>query len=119
MPVNKSLYPDNWDEIAYNLKESVGWICENCDRICRRGKEPIEDFIGRVTADLPENQAIALSEEIRQKPMRFVLTVAHLNHIPMGVRPENLCCLCSGCHCRYDAKSKAKRRRMKRAKPVS
>jgi len=30
MPIDKSKYPDDWDEIASEYKESVGWKCEKC-----------------------------------------------------------------------------------------
>ena len=43
-----------------------------------------------------------------------VLTVAHLNHTPEDVRPENLAALCQRCHLNYDRQrhiAKARRNR--------
>ena len=25
-------YPDNWEQIATEIKDDAGWCCENCDR---------------------------------------------------------------------------------------
>jgi hypothetical protein len=44
---------------------------------------------------------------------RFVLTVAHLNHIPSDCRPENLRALCAPCHCRYDLSQMALKQQLK------
>lgn len=30
MPVDWSKYPDNWDEIANQVKTRAGWECEQC-----------------------------------------------------------------------------------------
>jgi hypothetical protein len=44
---------------------------------------------------------------------RFILTVAHLNHIPNDCRRENLKALCAPCHCRYDLRAMPLKRRLK------
>lgn len=85
MPYDKSLYPDNWDEIALRVKDHAGWICEHCGKKCR---EPGEKF------DTHKRTA----------------TVSHLNHEPMDCRAGNLRCLCAPCHLKYDAKHHAKTR---------
>ena len=46
---------------------------------------------------------------------RNTLTVAHLNHTPEDVRPENLCAMCAPCHLRYDAQHHAETRRRRMA----
>jgi hypothetical protein len=28
MPMQRELYPDNWEEIAFAVKEEAGWTCE-------------------------------------------------------------------------------------------
>lgn len=43
--------------------------------------------------------------------IRIVLTVAHLDHRPENNDPTNLKALCQRCHLRYDARSKAERRK--------
>ncbi|HDD36640.1 hypothetical protein DRN34_03175 [Thermococci archaeon] len=30
MAWKRELYPENWDEIAREIKERAGWKCENC-----------------------------------------------------------------------------------------
>ena len=42
---------------------------------------------------------------------RRTLTVAHLNHTPEDVRPENLKAMCAPCHLKYDAKHHAETRK--------
>lgn len=86
MPMQKELYPDNWKDIAAAVKEAAEWKCQNCGKQCRRPGEPFDTH-------------------------RNTLTVAHMNHIPSDIRPENLKALCAPCHLRYDAKHHAQTRR--------
>lgn len=83
--MDKSKYPDNWDEIAFEVKEAAGWKCqrEGCEKQCRRPREKFDTH-------------------------KRTLTVAHLNHIEMDCSPENLRAFCAPCHLRYDAKHHAK-----------
>lgn len=30
MPMDRSKYPVNWDDIAYRKKDAAGWKCEKC-----------------------------------------------------------------------------------------
>lgn len=78
MPMQRDLYPPDWEEIARRVKDTAGWRCEECGRQCRRPGVPLDTH-------------------------RRTLTVAHLNHDPADCRPENLRALCAGCHLRYDA----------------
>ena len=90
MPMDKKRYPINWWAIAKGVKDASDWKCQKCGKQCRR---PGEQF------DTPKR----------------TLTVAHLNHMPEDVRPENLMAMCAPCHLRYDAKHHAETRK-KRAK---
>jgi hypothetical protein len=101
--LTRSLYPDDWDAIALAVKHSAKWCCEACDRPCRKPGESFEALIERL------NWAFVPS-----KPGSYVLTVAHLNHIPADCRPENLKALCTVCHCRYDLKAMPTKKRLKR-----
>ena len=47
MPMNCSLYPDNWVEIAVAIKDEAGWICLECKRPCRRTGESLDKFVYR------------------------------------------------------------------------
>jgi hypothetical protein len=107
MPMQRERYPGDWGAIALQIKTEVNWKCEQCDRECRRVGETLQHFIDRVAAKYNPS-------EITQKPNRFLLTVAHLNHIPEDCRRENLKALCSGCHCRYDLRAMGLKKRLKR-----
>ena len=76
MPMNRSIYPKDWDEIAHALKQRAGWRCEHCTRRCQAPGEPFMDG-------------------------RHVLTVAHLDHDPPNPLPR-LMVLCVPCHLTYD-----------------
>lgn len=77
MPMDRSKYPPNWDEIARAVKEACGWKCEGCGKQCRRPGE-------------------------KHVTHKLTLTVAHINHVESDCRPENLCGLCAPCHLAYD-----------------
>lgn len=64
MPVDWSKYPDDWQEIATNVKNATGWKCQKCGKQCRF---PGEEF----------------------DTHKRTLTVAHINHIEMDFRPES------------------------------
>lgn len=112
--MNRKLYPKDWETIAFKIKESVNWTCENCHRPCRRSGESKEAFLQRLNPHY--------HQEFNQKPSRFILTVAHLNHIPMdcdGVAAacrhrSNLKAWCSVCHCIYDLKQMNLKKYLKR-----
>lgn len=114
MPMQRDLYPPDWDAIALAVKEAAGWQCVVCGRPCRKPGEDIDAFIARsyergwwgrpVTG-------VSLSDWeriVKETPVRFVLTVMHLDHNPANCDPANLRAACSGCHLRYDAEHHAK-----------
>ncbi|OLP15607.1 HNH endonuclease [Leptolyngbya sp. 'hensonii'] len=117
MPMDRRLYPENWEAIALAIKEAAGWKCQQCGRDCRRPGESDGELIDRVWDKSPDLFETEENEEfgLHQVPKfgRFVLTVAHLNHIPQDCRPENLRALCAPCHCRYDLAAMATKRRLK------
>lgn len=94
MPMDRSLYPPNWRQIAMEKKQSVNWICESCGKQCRKQGEPFDTH-------------------------RRTLTVAHLDHDPSNCSPENLMAMCAVCHLRYDAKHHAESRAKKRRNDLS
>jgi hypothetical protein len=122
MPMDRSLYPKNWDEIASAIKEAAGWRCVECGRPCRRPGESIQKLILRLKKNHPswvkdlmspeDYEAYGLNADIR-KVGRFTLTVAHLNHQPQDCHPENLRAWCAPCHCRYDLSQMANKRWLK------
>lgn len=121
MPMDRSLYPEDWESIAFDVKQKSGWHCRQCQRPCRSPGETEGDFIDRIE-NLGEGWECDLWETVldqefglidKPKLGRFVLTVAHLNHIPSDCRPENLKALCSVCHLRYDRGQMRLKRRLK------
>nr|WP_290226365.1 HNH endonuclease [Trichocoleus desertorum] len=121
MPMNRKLYPKNWDAIALAIKTEVNWTCENCDRPCRRPGETDGDLQDRIYNehaqwwdDLWETEDDEEFGEIEHiKPVRFTLTVAHLDHQPENCDRSNLRAWCSVCHCRYDLKAMPLKKRLK------
>ena len=114
MPMVRSRYPKNWDEISLEVKQSANWKCEECGRECRKVGESLEDFIERIVPKVHCKESYELLGEILTKPTRFVLTTAHLNHVPEDCDRANLKALCSACHCRYDLKAMPRKIHLKR-----
>ena len=89
MPMDRTKYPANWDEIASRIKDQAGWKCEQCGKQCRF---PGEEF----------------------DTHKRTLTCAHINHVEMDCRPENLVALCPRCHLAYDQTRKVMQRLAKK-----
>ncbi|NJO85313.1 MAG: HNH endonuclease [Synechococcaceae cyanobacterium RM1_1_27] len=106
MPMNRSRYPANWDEIATAIKTAADWRCAGCGQVCRPAGRSFAQFAEEL---IGSGQDIDLDH-----PNKYLLTVAHLNHIPEDCRPENLRALCAPCHCRYDLKAMPLKVKLKR-----
>ncbi len=110
MPINRSLYPDNWEAIALSIKTAANWTCEWCGKPCRppgvSQKETEQWLLENHPEWLPSLYDVVDDEELGEvtitKPQRFTLTTAHLNHQPSDCSPENLKALCSVCHLNLD-----------------
>jgi hypothetical protein len=102
MPMQRHLYPSNWESLAYSIKKEAGWICQQCQRICRKSGETKDEFLKRIGS----------AQEI--KIGQYTLTVAHLNHKPSDCSKSNLKALCAVCHCRYDLKQMELKKYLKR-----
>ncbi len=100
---NRHKYPANWEEISLSIRQRAGWSCQSCCKQCRKPKEPIQEFINRTGYD---------DLTVRKHPIRWCLTVAHLNHIEEDCRSENLMAMCAPCHLRYDAQHHAQSRKV-------
>lgn len=85
MPMQRELYPSDWEDIAFAKKVAVLWKCEACGKQCRKPGEP---FVSH----------------------KYTLTVSHQDHNPANCSDENLKALCAPCHLRYDAKHHAETR---------
>lgn len=87
-PENRGRYPANWSAISLDIRTNrAAGRCE-CTGHCGL------DHGGRCQARNGQPNPITGS--------KVVLTVAHLNHQPQDVRPENLLAACQLCHLRYD-----------------
>lgn len=115
-PENRDRYPANWSEIREQILERAGHCCEQCkapnSTIIWRGFHTDRDTYmledGTVLhADTGEQLGRAKGSEYFGRPLKIVLTVAHLDHTPENCAPDNLRAWCQRCHLRYDAKHHA------------
>ncbi len=79
MPVNPSLYPDNWKELALAVKNSQNWRCQCCGKKCYKPGERPEGLT-------------------RSEWTGDILQVHHRNHDPQDNRLSNLMSVCAACH---------------------
>jgi hypothetical protein len=118
MPMNRSLYPKDWEIIATEVKEAANWECQECGRPCRKPGQAWCDFVHELMQTCDLTWYYQTYEEkgqgIVEKPQRFTLTVAHLDHVPSNCDRANLKALCSGCHLKYDVGQMALKKRLKR-----
>ena len=108
MPIDRSKYPKDWEKISLAIREKSNWTCQVCGKPCRKPGVVWTDFVMELlnagglhdwyglTCDEDEN-----GEPI-ERPQRFTLTVAHLDHNPQNSADENLKAMCAPCHLEYD-----------------
>lgn len=128
MPMKRSLYPENWDEISAAIRVRAGDCCEVCglpDRECIvRNADCLEEFL--IFDDTfmgyrdMDGEPIRMSElpswYADAKEIVVVLTVGHLDHDPQNNDPDNLKCWCQLHHLRHDAHHHAKNAALTRGK---
>jgi hypothetical protein len=101
MPMDRKLYPKNWEEIALAVKSESNWTCEQCGKICRRSKEKLAAFCKRTNE----------WKEVARRPQSFTLTCAHYpDRDPDNCARENLIALCAPCHLKIDSRQHAQSR---------
>lgn len=101
MPYDRTLYPDNWDQLASQVKDAANWTCQECGRPCRKPGVRWGDFAVFLNLKHPQ-WFIAEVLDQEPKPQRFTLTVSHQDQNPSNNDPANLRALCSVCHLEYD-----------------
>lgn len=120
MPIRateRDRYPPDWKKISHAARERAGNRCEQCKApngaMIRRAYyegRPIY-FLQEMTV-YETGLCAVTGEEVdgafwddcdARRPVRVVLTVAHLDHRPENCAPENLRALCQRCHLAYDA----------------
>lgn len=97
MPIkleNKKLYPRNWKEIRESILKRANNCCEFCG---------------------VENYSIV---QRKDKKVKIVLTIAHLDHNPQNNESSNLRALCQKCHNNYDIEHRKETRRKTKEKKV-
>lgn len=114
-PENRARYPKDWTTVIVpGIRARAGERCEcrgecgsehggRCDapngaKVLRHRDDPARWMLdgGEARDDRHDD----LGFDIR--PIRIVLTVAHLDHTPEHVDPENLRAMCQRCHLRLD-----------------
>ena len=126
MPMDRRLYPNNWNVISLLVKGLARWTCQECGKPCRRPGESDLELFERLKSyssakwmnqlfDKPGEDWLVSSEYHWEdaKPGRFTLTVAHLDHDPWNSNAR-LKALCAPCHCRYDLAQMERKRHIKR-----
>lgn len=85
MPMQRALYPADWERISASIRDRADNRCEwpGCGL---------------------ENGATV---DGKRGPYKVVLTVAHLDHNPANCDPANLRAWCQPHHLRYDARHRA------------
>jgi 5-methylcytosine-specific restriction endonuclease McrA len=78
---HKERYPEDWEEIALEVKEKADWTCSKCGLVC-------------FPSDVKYNQDKSLRAML-------TLTVHHADYDPSNNHPDNLIPLCSACHLWY------------------
>ena len=124
MPIDLSLYPKNWNQIANSIKQTANWTCEWCNKPCRppgvSQKETEQWLKDNHPEWLPQLYKIVNDYEIGiikiAKPQCFTLTTAHLDHDVTNCEAENLRALCSVCHLKLDRDDWNRTRKVRRMK---
>ena len=88
-PMQRDLYPPDWEAIARRVKEAADWRCAECGRQCRRPGEPFDT-------------------------QRRTLTVHHRDFDPGCCEDSNLVALCPACHLKADGMHHARNARRTR-----
>jgi 5-methylcytosine-specific restriction endonuclease McrA len=89
MSMNRALYPDNWEEIALEVKIAANWRCQACTKHCLEPHQVYEAHKANISAWAT-----------------YTLTVHHIDHVPANCDRTNLIALCAPCHRRQHAHDK-------------
>lgn len=100
MPMDRSKYPADWEEISIRIRyHRAGNKCETCGAPNGRtiGRRLSDEYRWSLWANIPT------ASRHLYRPVKIVLTVAHLDHDTTHNDDDNLRALCQRCHLKYDA----------------
>jgi len=126
MPMNRALYPPDWDNISRQVRDEAGNRCERCG--VANGSVGARDRFGHwLTFDDIERVSDACIRDWfgcdYPKIIRIVLTVHHIDADKSNNDRSNLVALCQRCHLAADrprhTASAAATRARKRAEAVA
>jgi hypothetical protein len=113
MPMNRKRYPANWEAISLEIRSASSWTCQSCGKPCRKPGVNWDDFTDFLWDNHPRywhNQTYQTVQDDEtgecgfvDKPGRFTLTVAHIDHDPANCDRANLIAECAPCHLKRDA----------------
>lgn len=113
-PENRDRYPKDWPEISRRIRfERAMGRCECRGECGTDHAAELRQRTGHDWGDGPEWRRCGAYNHSPHPVTKstVVLTVAHLDHTPENCEDENLVAMCQRCHNRYDAPSRAFRRR--------
>jgi len=124
MPIDYKNYPANWKtEIRPAILERANNCCEFCGvhnyAIGYRNKDGIFYTTEFIIEELESTGLDMFDDELshciqndgKAKPIKIVLTIAHLDHDTTNNDPKNLKALCQRCHNRYDIEHRKENRK--------
>lgn len=124
MPFDKRKYPANWREISAKIRERAHDRCE-CTGECgadhvrgclaRHGHTILRDEREPWKWTLHAACTLCVGGDESHKPVRVVLTVAHLDHDTANNDEQNLKAMCQRCHLVLDRHQHATNARATRA----
>ena len=109
MPINYLRYHPDWkDIIRPDALKRAKYQCQHC-KVPNRALIVYEQDGRWLEAD-----EIIQREERKhgRKVRRVILTIAHMNHLVIDNRPENLKALCQKCHLKHDREHSTHMRRL-------
>lgn len=121
MPIDYTRYPDNWKEIRSDILDRAYDCCENCGvpNMCIIGcykwnnaRYIIHHHSGssNVLRVMQHRYSKNELDNVHMhKPIKVVLTVAHLDQDVKNNDYKNLAALCQRCHFKHDRKDNLKK----------
>jgi hypothetical protein len=118
MPIDKSKYPHNWNQISIQVRTEANWQCEWCGLknkavVQRTPSGPVEILVvwNNEKKGHEDTSAMRVNRLREFGLTKIVLTVAHLDRDTTNNHRSNLAALCQKCHLGHDKEQHAASRR--------